>query len=273
MKKISFVILALSSFFAVMCGEKPSSMPVQEEGKVQIVAHRGFWNCEEGGMSENSIAALKAAQDNGFWGSEFDVQLTSDHKVLVNHDPTIDGMSIWENPASAFADHRLPNGEKVPTLDDYLEQGQKNARTMLVLEVKEQGSVENELVLTDLAIEALRAHDLLDPARVAFISFSIKVCEKIALELPGFINQYLNGDIAPDDLLERGINGIDYNQSVIKSHPEWVEQAHSLGMSTNSWTVNSEEQIDAMLAAGVRAITSNYPLRVREMTGPQESRP
>ena len=36
---------------------------------VGIVAHRGYWNCEAGGFARNSIAALKAAQDAGFWGS------------------------------------------------------------------------------------------------------------------------------------------------------------------------------------------------------------
>ena len=32
-----------------------------------IVAHRGFWNCEEAGYAKNSIAALRCAQEAGFW--------------------------------------------------------------------------------------------------------------------------------------------------------------------------------------------------------------
>ena len=28
-----------------------------------IVAHRGFWNCEEAGYAKNSVAALREAQE------------------------------------------------------------------------------------------------------------------------------------------------------------------------------------------------------------------
>ena len=31
----------------------------------RIVAHRGFWNCEEAGYAKNSIASLKCAQQAG----------------------------------------------------------------------------------------------------------------------------------------------------------------------------------------------------------------
>lgn len=46
--------------------------PERETG---IVAHRGFWNCEEA----------------GFRGSEFDVNMTADSILLVYHDSEIEG--------------------------------------------------------------------------------------------------------------------------------------------------------------------------------------
>ena len=63
MKKI--LICAL----AILC-----VLPLSARGKrqVAIVAHRGYWQCEAGGNSHNSIASLKAAQDGKFWGSELD---------------------------------------------------------------------------------------------------------------------------------------------------------------------------------------------------------
>ena len=74
-----------------------------QNGKVAIVAHRGFWNCEAAGYMENTIASLKAAQDNGLWGSEFDIHLTSDDVVIVNHNNDIQGVKIADNPYSVFA--------------------------------------------------------------------------------------------------------------------------------------------------------------------------
>lgn len=49
-----------------------------------IVAHCGFWNCEEAGYSKNSIASLRCAQEAGLWGSEFDVNMTEMLNLKVN---------------------------------------------------------------------------------------------------------------------------------------------------------------------------------------------
>ena len=59
--------------------------------------------------------------------------------------------------------------------------------------------------------------------------------------------------------------GLDYHFSRLDEHPQWVEQAHTLGMQVNTWTVNKEEDILRMLALGVDCITSNNPLLVRKL--------
>ena len=71
--------------------------------QVAIVAHRGYWACEAGGNSHNSIASLKAAQDLGVWGSEFDVNMTKDGELMVFHDDAVNGMKFAEHNASEFA--------------------------------------------------------------------------------------------------------------------------------------------------------------------------
>ena len=35
---------------------------LQKSNRTGIVAHRGFWNCEEAGYAKNSVAALRCAQ-------------------------------------------------------------------------------------------------------------------------------------------------------------------------------------------------------------------
>ena len=101
-----------------------------------IVAHRGFWNCDEAGYAKNSIASLKCAQEAGFWGSEFDVNMTADSVLLVFHDGKVEGKTIEKHPYEDFKYFRLKNGEPIPTLDQYLEQGKKHPETMLVFELK-----------------------------------------------------------------------------------------------------------------------------------------
>lgn len=231
----------------------------------KIVAHRGFWNCEEAGFAENSIASLAHAQQCGLWGSEFDVHMTSDSVVVVYHNAKIDGKRISENPLSEFAEVRLANGEAIPTLDEYLSQGEKSDRTMLVLELKKQHSQEHEAALYERSVELLKAHNLFDPSRVMFITFSHYLSSRIAAEHPEFCNQYLEGDIAPAELKAEGINGIDYEIGILREHPEWVQECKELGMSTNVWTVNDEEDMAYFVELGVDAITTNFPLVLKDI--------
>ncbi|MCQ2120013.1 MAG: glycerophosphodiester phosphodiesterase [Bacteroidales bacterium] len=232
--------------------------------KIAITAHRGNWDCEEGGYARNSVAALKAAQDNGYWGSEFDVQMTKDFKLIVHHDPSVAGVSIWDHNWADFSKARLENGETIPTLDEYLTQGEKS-KCVLVCELKNQKTLEHEMYMTDLVVNAFKGHNLLDPKRVIFISFSFEICKRLTLLCPGFTVQYLGSDISPDQLKAAGINGVDFHFSVFGQNPTWYKQARDNGMSINSWTCNSEEEIELMIKQKVDCITTDEPQRVRRL--------
>ena len=240
--------------------------------KTAIIAHRGFWNCEEAAFSENSIASLRMAQEKHFWGAEFDLQLSADDTVMVNHNPSIRGMRIANHPYSDFIEFYLPNGERRPTLNEYLDQGAKCKTTMLVIEIKPQETPEREARLTDLTLEALKAHDLYDPSRAMFISFSLHVCQRIAELAPEFGNQYLGGDLFPEELVAMGINGWDYNARIVEEHRDWAERSTQLGLSTNVWTVNKAEPARNFIEMGVQAITTNEPLMVRQLLGRREKK-
>ena len=266
------LIISLVALAAISCGNSSNRFPdIGQKGRIAVVAHRGFWNCEAAGMSQNSIASLKAAQDSGLWGSEFDIHLTKDRKVIVNHDGSINGKEIEEYNFSDFDSDLLPNGEKRPSLDEYLAQGEKCRTTMLVMEIKPCSTPELEDILVDKSIQALKDHGLFSPDRVLFISFSKHICDRIAADAPAFVNQYLNGDLTPAELAADGINGWDYEQGIIlENHNEWIKEGHDLGMSTNVWTVNEEEDAAALIELGVDAITTNFPLMVRDLLGEKE---
>ena len=270
LKNISVIAAAALLALTSCAGTKTGFPKIDQKGKTAVVAHRGFWNCEAAGFAENSIASLKAAQDNGFWGSEFDVHITTDDVILVFHNDEIDGARIDTCEAAVFAEHRLANGEKIPTLDEYLTQGEKSDKTVLVLELKPEITIEREDALVDLSIEALIAHNLFDPKRVIFISFSKYICDRIAAEYPEFINQYLEGDFSPEELAEYGINGFDYYEKTVLKDSTIVERAHALGMSTNAWTVNKPEEMQKFIDLGIDAITTNEPLVLRDLLGEKE---
>ena len=51
----------------------------------QVIAHRGYW--KTAGSAQNSITALQKADSIHCYGSEFDVWLAKDNKLVVNLDP------------------------------------------------------------------------------------------------------------------------------------------------------------------------------------------
>lgn len=275
-RSLTAVATAMALIAVTACGNQAKTASghtgfpkIDQNGKVAIAAHRGFWNCEAAGYTQNSIASLKAAQDAGLWGSELDIHVTSDDVVVVNHDDKVGGIDIHSHSYADLKDVRLKNGEKVPTFDEYLTQGEKS-ETVLVVELKIQASEAREDVLLDKTVELLKAHRLFSPERVVFISFSYHICEAIAAKYPQFINQYLNGEKSPEELYMAGINGLDYHKDVLAAHPDWPAKCAGLGMSSNVWTVNSASGMEKAIGYGVNTITTNEPLRLRKILGDRE---
>lgn len=239
----------------------------KSEREVAIVAHRGYWACEQGGNSHNSIAALKAAQDLDFWGSEFDVNMTKDGELFVFHDDQVAGMKFCEHDAAEFAAVRLPNGEKIPTLDEYLSQFERDKSCRLVFELKWHKDLATQLEAVDKSIEKLKAHGLYDPKQVIFISFDLQECLLFADRCPGFTVQYLGSEDSrnPEFLASLGINGIDTNYWKFIKDPCWYTQARRNGMSVNVWTIDEKEQMRNMIKLGADYITTNKPELCREL--------
>ncbi len=256
MRKAILVISALAALLSI-------TAEAYAQKQTGIVAHRGFWNCDEAGYAKNSVAALRCAQEAGFWGSEFDVNMTSDGELIVYHDSDVEGKKIEEHPYSEFKDFKIANGETIPTIDQYLEQGKKYPETMLVYELKPHSCGEVEDRFVEITYKKLEEHGLMDPERVMFISFSLHMCEKIAKEHPEFTVQFLGSSKNPEELAKMGINGVDYNHMVFTLYKKWYRLARKNDMSVNAWTVNKDGDMRRMLKLGVDQLTTDNPLEAR----------
>uniref|UniRef100_A0A8C1PKF8 GP-PDE domain-containing protein n=2 Tax=Cyprinus carpio TaxID=7962 RepID=A0A8C1PKF8_CYPCA len=109
-------------------------------GGVSAVAHRG------GGHDapENTIAAIRAASENGATGVELDLEFTADGVPILMHDDTVDRTTNGSGALSkllfselrkldAAAKHRFSDrfrGEKVPTLQEAVEECIKRQLTI-----------------------------------------------------------------------------------------------------------------------------------------------
>ena len=103
--KLRIIILAAMGCLSLLArGESP-----------QVIAHRGYWQVE--GSAQNSIRSLVTADSMGCYGSEFDVWMTADSVLVVNHDAEFRGVDIQNSPSDKVLALRLDNGESLPTLD------------------------------------------------------------------------------------------------------------------------------------------------------------
>jgi glycerophosphoryl diester phosphodiesterase len=85
--------------------------------QTQIIAHRGFWNTQPK-TSENSIQSLENAQKLKIYGSEFDIHMTKDGKLVINHDEYHGKMEISETDFSDLKTkiiqrRKTPNPERL----------------------------------------------------------------------------------------------------------------------------------------------------------------
>lgn len=226
------------------------------QAQTQIIAHRGYWQTEPP-TTENSLKSLENAQKLKIYGTEFDVRMTKDGVLVINHDEHHGTLEISETNFVDLEKLKLKNGETLPTLKDYLENGKKNPALKLIIELKPIKSETKENELVQKTIQLVKELQL--ESQSEFISFSLNSCEQIKKTEPTFKVQYLNGELSPSEIKEKGLDGLDYHYSVFLKNPTWISQAKTLGLITNAWTVNNVEVFEKLKKQGIDFITTNIP--------------
>ena len=229
-----------------------------------VVAHRGAW--KKNNLPENSIASLQQAVRIGCAGSEFDVHLTADDTLIVNHDDKYAGKKIEESTYASLAETKLSNGETIPTARQYLLAGMQQHITKLVFEIKPSGiSKERGQKLAQKCVELVKA--LKAEPWVMYISFDYDIVKKVLELQPGANVAYLNGEKSPLQLKADNVPGLDYHLSVFKKNPEWIDEAKQNKVELNAWTVNSAEDLKWFIDKKFDYITTNEPELLFELLG------
>lgn len=224
--------------------------------QTQIVAHRGYWKTNPP-TTENSVKSLQNAQELKIYGSEFDLSMSKDGVIVVNHDEHHGDMEISETDFKALKQLKLSNGEAFPTFKDYLKQAKKDKALRLVVEIKpaKTKELENEMVAKIIAlIKEAKLDNQCD-----FISFSLNICKEVKRLEPQFKVQYLNGELSPQQIKAEGLDGIDYHYSIFEKNPTWISEANALGLITNSWTVNDVKIFQMLKNQKIGFVTTDIP--------------
>lgn len=224
-------------------------------GQVKVIAHRGYWKTS--GSAQNSIRSMVKADSIGVYGGEFDVWLMADNCLAVNHDAIFKGVVMAQADSCSIKKIQLDNGETLPMLKEYLTEAKSHPDLRLILELKSLQDSTSEWVAAQEVVQLLKELALTE--RTDLISFSLHACLAFQKLLPSAKIFYLNGDLSPDEVKGLGLAGIDYAMNVLKAHPEWIQQAHALGMEVNVWTVNSPTDMEFFIKNGVDYITTDEP--------------
>jgi len=230
--------------------------------KNAIVAHRGAW--KKNNLPENSIASLRHAIDLKLPGSEFDVWRTADDSLVINHDAHYNKLLIEETNYADLLKFKLSNGEKLPTLYEYISEGIKNNKqTLLVCEIKpSEISKERGKKTALMSVEVIKK--LKADKNTCYISFDYDILKQIRAVDSKTSLQYLEGNKSPKEVKEDKINGVDYHYSVFQKHPEWIQEAKDSKIILNAWTVNDAKDMDWIIEHKFNYITTNEPELLKE---------
>lgn len=272
MKRLLFVFAALCAI--VSCNEEVK----ESTQEIAIVAHRGYWqypvqedDSKTVFLPHNSKAALQKAYEFGVWGSEFDVQMSSDSVLFVFHDNSLvlngEKVKCEETPWSELSKYVLSNGEKLSTIDEFLSFAKQFEGLTLVYELKNRTTDDLDKVAVDLSVEALKKHELLDPSKLVFISFSHNQCVEFHKAAPEIMVQYLSTDVPIAQLQSDGIKAIDTYHKFLTERDTtgYLSAAKAAGFTVNTWTLNTSEDMKKVIDLGVNQITTDQPDTLRTL--------
>ena len=154
-------------------------------------------------------------------------------------------------------DLQLSNGEKLPTLEQYLKRAKKLKNIRLIFELKSHDTPERNRDAARLSVQMVKRMKL--AKRTDYISFNMDACKEFIRLCPKSEVSYLNGELSPMELKELGFTGLDYHYKVLQSHPDWVKDCKVLGMTSNVWTVDDPKLMEEMIDMGVDFITTDLP--------------
>ncbi len=231
-----------------------------------IVGHRGARN----EAPENTVAGFVHAQQHGCEYFELDVQLSSDHQLMVFHDTSLKRttgyrkkMTSCESGFLKQLDARLntpgwPEPAPVPTLQEVLDSAphvkhwqfevKPDSRTRLIIIANRLNQLIQERGLEQCATITSSSRWLLSYLKS---SVNSKVSTGLVAEWP-----------LPEPVATASDLGCDYlcvHHSL--ATPDLIARAHEKAMHVSVWTVNDLQHMHELEDAGVDSIITDIPSR------------
>ncbi|MDR2064664.1 MAG: hypothetical protein LBP85_02975 [Prevotellaceae bacterium] len=234
----------------------------QEFEANRVVAHRGAWKADK--LPQNSLASFKRAIELGCAGSEFDVYLTADSVLVLNHDADLQGLSVEKSTLAQLQQKKLSNGETIALLDDIMKTLMSQENTIAFLEIKPSAvSREHGFAAVDKIIETVERYKAED--WIFYISFDYSYLQRIKEKKTDARIALLSEPQNTDNIVFDRKTGMDFNYKIFKSNPDIIKAAKIKGANINVWTVNDPTDMKYFLEYNVNYITTDEPVLLLEL--------
>ncbi|YCM45255.1 glycerophosphodiester phosphodiesterase family protein [Verrucomicrobiaceae bacterium 227] len=237
---------------------------VKEKDQILVEAHRGYSQI----APENTIASIDAAAGIADL-TEFDVRVSSDGKLLLMHDSTVDRTTNGSGAVSSMtlAEIQLLDAgswfsstfisESVPTMSEAI--NACLAQNIVPLVEHKAGAA------SDYHDEFAALGITSDQFRV--ISFDWNFLDALDALNPDYRLGALGGGAITqsviDNLKSKGVDFLDWSDSNIDQ--DAVDLVHANGMELHVYTVNNADRMQALIDYKVDGITTDNPAMLRSL--------
>jgi glycerophosphoryl diester phosphodiesterase len=240
-----------------------------------IFGHRGA----SADAPENTLAAFGQALAQGADGFELDVTLSADGVPVVIHDDTLDRTTNGRGPVGGQTVAALKRleagyperfgqqfaGERVPTLDEVL--AAFGDQALINIELKHDRSPGRRLAAEVAAL--VHAHRL--SKRVILSSFQFSNLRRVRALDPGLPIGLLYVSALGGARLVRwlaaGLRPEAHHPGCYTLRPVALSWFHENGLRVNTWTVNDDDDLRRLAAAGADGLITDHPgraVRIRD---------
>ncbi len=156
------------------------------ENKVTLTAHRG-WRAK---YPENTMRGFREVLNIDIYGIEMDVHMTKDYRIVICHDPSLDRTTDkcgWirnmtlDEVREADAGIKFGEefkGERIPTLEEFLELMATRPDLRLLLELKDYPEEIGDFAYASaaLTLSLCKEYGVYGKDRLTVITFSTGIC-------------------------------------------------------------------------------------------------
>lgn len=242
------------------------------------IAHRGSGvNRAAQTLPENSLAGFQAAMRDGADGIELDIELTSDGRLLVLHDDTLDRTTTCRGCLSSYTyaqarTCRLTNfageasNEPPPTLEEVFAVLPSDALVNVELKVYSGACATPSTEAAILARSSVAEIKRLGvEERTFFSSFSEEAAATVKRVDPTLYSAQLLSGVLSNSLARAVANQLDAIHPLLLVSRPTVMAIQEAGLQVNVWTVSLPADMQTNLNKGVNAIITDEPALLHQV--------